>query len=105
GGYSAQFISYDNMGRVSQQTNPAEINAAGTPWGDDAAGWAWTLQTYDWKGRPLQTTNSDGTTKQNSYGGCGCAGGEQTTVRDENGRRKRITKDVFDRLVKVEELN
>jgi len=105
GGYSAQFTYYDVMGRVSQQTNPAEINAAGTPWGDDAAGWSSTLQTYDWKGRPLVTTNPDGTTRENQYGGCGCAGGEQTTVRDENGRRKRYTKDVLGRLVKVEELN
>ena len=27
----------------------------------------------DWKGRPLVTTNQDGTTKTLSYDGCGCA--------------------------------
>ena len=37
--------------------------------------------------------------------GCGCAGGEQTTTRDERGRRKRYTKDVLGRLASVEELN
>jgi RHS repeat-associated protein len=105
GGYAAMIITYDVMGRVSQQTNPAEINASWIPTGDDAAGWSSTLQTYDWKGRPLVTTNADGSTRENTYGGCGCAGGEQTTVRDENGRRKHYIKDVFGRLVRVEELN
>ncbi len=82
------------------------MNALWTPAGDDAAtGWIWTNQSYEWKGRPLITTNADGTTRENSYGGCGCAGGEQTTVRDERGRRKRYTKDVLGRLIKVEELN
>ena len=42
---------------------------------------------------------------ENSYGGCGCAGGEVTTTRDERGRRKRYTKDVLGRLVRVQELN
>ena len=104
-GYSGQLIFYDIMGRVSQQTNPAEINASWAPSGDDQAGWASTLRTYDWNGRPLQTTNPDGTTRENTYGGCGCAGGEQTTVRDERGRRKKYTKDALSRLIKVEELN
>lgn len=44
-GYSGQLIFYDSMGRVSQQTNPAEINASWVPSGDDSAGWASTLQT------------------------------------------------------------
>ena len=105
GGYSGRLIFYDVMGRLSQQTNPAEMNASWVPTGDDAAGWASTLQTYDWNGRPLLTTNPDGTTRENTYGGCGCAGGEQTTLRDERGRRRRYTKDVLGRLVTVEELN
>jgi len=105
GTYSGMFVVYDVMGRATQQSNPTEINTDWIPSGDDAAGWSSILQTYDWKGRPLVRTNQNGTTKENTYGGCGCAGGEQTTVRDENGRRKRYTKDVFGRLVKVEELN
>jgi RHS repeat-associated protein len=105
GGYSAQFTFYDIMGRVSQQTNPAEINAAGIPSGDDAAGWFSTLQSYDWKGRPLLTTNPDGTTRENTYGGCGCAGGQVTTIRDERGRRRKLTLDVLGRLKQVDELN
>jgi len=104
-GFAGMLISYDVMGRVSQQTNPAEINGSWIPSGDDALGWASTLQTYDWNGRPIRTTNHDSSYRENMYGGCGCAGGEQITVRDERGRRKRYTKDVLGRLIKVEELN
>lgn len=105
GGYSTVMINYDVMGRPSAQSNPTEMNALWVPSGDDAAaGWIWTRQAYDWNGRPTVTTNPDGTTRENTYGGCGCAGGETTTVRDEQGRRKRYTKDVPGRLVKVEEL-
>jgi YD repeat-containing protein len=93
------------MGRVSQQTNPAEMNASWVPSGDDAAGWSSTTQTYDWNSRPLLTTNPDGHTRESVYGGCGCAGSDQVTKRDEQGRRKRYTNDVLGRLVRVEELN
>jgi RHS repeat-associated protein len=105
GGYATVITGYDVMGRPSTRSNPTEMTASWIPTGDDAAGWVWTNQSYDWKGRPLITTNPDGTQRENSYGGCGCAGGEQTTVRDERGRRNRYTKDVLGRLVKVEELN
>lgn len=105
GNYYGQFWIYDNMGRLSQFTNTAEMNNLWVPVGDDASGWTWTYQTYDWKGRPLLTTNPDGSTRENSYSGCGCAGGEQVTTRDERGRRKKLTTDVFGRLKQVDELN
>jgi RHS repeat-associated protein len=105
GGYMGTVTFYDVMGRVLKVANPTEINSIWTPTGDDAAGWFFTNQGYDWKGRPLVTTNADGSTRENTYGGCGCAGGEQITVRDEQGRRKRYTKDVLGRLIKTEELN
>jgi RHS repeat-associated protein len=104
GGYSGQFFRYDEMGNLVNQTNPTEMNGSWVPSGDDAAGWVWNPQTYDWKGRPLLTTNPDGSTRENTYGGCGCAGGEVTTVRDEPGRRRRMTMDALGRLKQVEEL-
>ena len=104
GGYSVQYMKYDVMGRLTEQSNPTEVNASWLPTGDDSA-WLWTLQTYDWKGRPLQTTNPDGSTRLNTYGGCGCAGGETVTARDERGRRRKLTMDVFGRLKQVDELN
>jgi YD repeat-containing protein len=70
-----------------------------------SGGWVFTYQSYDWKGRPLTTTNADGTQKYASYGGCGCAGGEVTTLTDEMGRQHRMTSDVFGRQWKTEMLN
>jgi len=104
GGYSVQYMKYDIMGRLSEPSNPTEVNASWVPSGDDSA-WVWTLQSYDWKGRPLVTTNPDGSTRENTYAGCGCAGGETITSRDERGRRSKFTMDVFGRLKQVDELN
>ncbi|MFN2533002.1 MAG: S8 family serine peptidase [Pyrinomonadaceae bacterium] len=104
GGLSGQYVVYDNMGRVSQQSNSTEMNGSWAPAGDDTL-WRITTQAYDWKGRPTQTTKTDGTTQIASYGGCGCAGGEVTTLQDEHGRKRRLTKDGFGRLAKVEEMN
>src|SRR5258708_37574706 len=82
GGFSGQLIFYDPMGRVIKQSNPTETSASSTSgnpydWptaGDDAtAGWIYTQQSYDWKSRPLRTTNSDQTYEEVSYGGRGCA--------------------------------
>ena len=105
GGWRAQMWSYDIMGRLKEQTNPTEVTQAWQPAGDDAAGWVVSRQTYDWQGRPRLTTNQDGSTRELSYTGCGCAGGDVVTARDERGRRRRLTSDVLGRLVKVEELN
>ena len=111
GGYSGQAIIFDNMGRVVEQYNPTEMNGFWVLAGDDVyvsatqGGWRSTKQAYDWKGRPTVTTDSYGYQKTASYGGCGCAGGEVTTVQDEHGRQRRLTKDSLARLAKVEELN
>jgi len=125
GGFSAELIIYDVMGRVSKQSNPTETSLAAVSltaplnpyaWvaaGDDAAGWLYTEQTYDWKGRPLVTRNTDGTTKEASYAGCGCAGGEVVTLTDEGTidagvakrRQQKIYSDVLGRQVKTEVLN
>jgi RHS repeat-associated protein len=104
GGFTGEYRNYDVMGRLSARTNPTEMNGIWTPTGDDSA-WLWTTQSYDWKGRPLVTTNVDGSRRENDYGGCGCAGGEVVTVRDERGRRRKLTMDVFGRLKQVDELN
>lgn len=108
--YSGQLLVYDQMGRLIKQSNPIEMTALWAAAGDDAsAGWKYTQQTYDWKGRPLVTTNADGTIMEATYGGCGCAGGEVTTLKGEQltaGRRQRkIYKDALGRAVKTEVLN
>jgi YD repeat-containing protein len=105
GGYSMVNTIYDLMGRAVKRSNPTEINSSWVPAGDDAAGMFVTQQSYDWKGRPLVTTNTDNTTKQASYGGCGCAGGEVVTLTDEVGRRQKVYSDVVGRTAKSEVLN
>ena len=105
GGWRAQMWAYDIMGRLKSQTNPTEVTQAWIPAGDDAAGWINSQQNYDWQGRPRVTINQDGTTRELTYTGCGCAGGDVITIRDERGRRRKLTNDVLGRLVKVEELN
>jgi YD repeat-containing protein len=105
-GYRATSTKYDLMGRVWKQSNPAETNDSWVPSGpDDGAGWLYTTQTYDWKGRPLVTTNQDGTQKYATYTGCGCAGGEVVTLTDEVGRRQKVYSDVLGRQWKSEVLN
>jgi YD repeat-containing protein len=105
GGYKATWTQFDSMGRVSRQYNPTEIDGNWNPYGDDVGGALYTQQTYDWKGRPLVTTNQDGTQKYASYTGCGCAGGEVVTLTDEVGRQQKVYSDVVGRQSKTEVLN
>jgi YD repeat-containing protein len=111
--YSLVNTIYDQMGQASKVSNPTEVNSSWQPDGDDVAGFYYTQQTYDWKGRPLITTNPDGTTREASYAGCGCAGGEVVTLTDEGTidggvakrRQQKIYSDVLGRALKTEILN
>jgi hypothetical protein len=105
GGFSAQTLIYDVMGRKVKSSNPAEINSGWSPTGDDASGWIYAQQSYDWKGRPLVATHVDGIQTSVSYSGCGCAGGQVETATDEIGRQQRVTQDILGRIVKTEILN
>lgn len=115
GGFSGQLTLYDVRGQAVKKSNPTETTASGNPtgWaasGDDAtanggAGWVYTQQAYDWKGRPTLTINPDASTKELSYDGCGCAGGEVITTKDEVGRSQRVISDILGRASKSEVLN
>ncbi|HYX29071.1 MAG TPA: hypothetical protein VE863_10930 [Pyrinomonadaceae bacterium] len=102
GGYKAQLTDYDIDGRVQLQSNVAEITGGWVPTAEDAAGWIYSQQSYDWKGRPLVTTNQDGTQKYAEYSVCGCAGNEMVTMTDEVGRQQKIYSDVLGRQWKTE---
>ena len=95
-GNRSQYQVYDPMGRVIQSSNSTEINNywqyAG---GDDNGGYIWSQQSYDWKGRPLVTTDQLGKTKTYLYGGCGCTGEATVTVTDEVGRKTRSISDAY----------
>jgi YD repeat-containing protein len=123
GGHSGQLFYMDSMGRIVRTSNPIEIDANWNPAGDDAAaGWIFTEQTYDWKGRPRKTTkpkldpnnsNEQPAVSEIVYEGCGCAGGGGETITGEvvptaatdssQGQRKqKIYRDVLGREIKRE---
>lgn len=121
GGWAATQTEYDVLGRVYRTSVPTEVSVSGPTWtpaGDDSTrGWVWNYSYYDWKGRPTRTipsdsTGSDGKDTLISYAGCGCAGGQVTTIqgpsvpRDDttgNARRKQmIYEDILGRNVKTE---
>jgi hypothetical protein len=86
GGYTGKKVTYDILGRVTSETNPTEINSSWAAYGDDSAGFRWNHKEYDWKGRVLRTipsdsTGSDGKDTLIEYAGCGCAGGQITTIK------------------------
>ena len=112
GGYRLVNTIFDLMGQAWQQSNPTEIDNSWVPAGDDAynamtgeGGMRYTLQTFDWQGRPLRTTHPDSTYKEVSYSVCGCAGSELTTLTDEVGRRQKLYSDGLGRRWKTEILN
>ena len=124
GGFSGVRLVYDVMGRRIKQSNPTEtsinmpepaVPMKPSLWaasGDDNA-WYFTVQTYDWKGRPVRTTHPDGKYREAAYSGCGCAGGEVVTLTDEGTidarvakrRQQKVYSDVFGRTSKIELLN
>ena len=104
GQYKAQYNVYDVMGRLAQQTNPTEIYGSWQEAGDDAAGWLWSYQSYDWQGRLTLSTDQAGKTKEILYGGCGCAGGQVVVTRDEVGRRQKMTYDILGRMKTMQAL-
>jgi hypothetical protein len=105
GGFNVQLFYRDAMGRVIQQSNPTQTDYSGSPTGDDGAGYQFNVaNTFDWKGRPLKSYNMDGTYKEASYAGCGCAGGEVVTLTDEVERQQKVYSDVTGRQWKTEAL-
>ncbi len=113
GGLRGSYQVYDILGRVSEWSNPTEIyggancgqagqTACWLPYGDDASGYKYSTQTFDWKRRPLVTTNQDFTTRQIAYTGCGCAGGQVTIFTDEIGRQQKSYADFLGRTFKTE---
>src|SRR5690606_4060969 len=92
GGWSGTFVDYDILGRAARQSVATEIDSSWDPAGDDAVrGVLWTYQKYDWKGRVVRKINTDGVDSPTlnasdvliSYEGCGCAGGQITTIEGE----------------------
>ena len=64
GGYQPRAHHLRSMGRAWKVSNPTEVNSSGRRVATMRPVFYYTQQTYDWKGRPLVTTNPDGTTKE-----------------------------------------
>jgi YD repeat-containing protein len=123
GGYAGVLKEYDILGRVSRSTVPTEINSSWNPAGDDYRGmtgsdynWLWNSREYDWKDRVTREINTDGTDRLYTYDGCGCAGGQITTIKGEitealdaggtlqitKRRTQKIYEDILGRTYKAE---
>ena len=121
--WAATKTEYDILGRVIRQSVPTEVDSNWAATGDDSAGFRWAYQKYDWKGRVIRKINTDGSDSPTlndsdvliSYEGCGCAGGQVTTVQGElvprtdttgNARRtQKIYEDVLGRAYQTESYN
>ncbi|MEZ5306564.1 MAG: VCBS repeat-containing protein [Pyrinomonadaceae bacterium] len=116
GGYAGSIAEYNEIGELVRSTVPTEVDSSGNPAGDDYRGagvWLWNQREYDWKGRVTREINTDGTDRLISYEGCGCAGGQVTTVQGElvprddqplvNARRtQKVYSDILGRNYKTE---
>jgi RHS repeat-associated protein len=91
--------TYDNMGRVWQQTKPYRTGET----------LQWTTTTYDALGRVLTVTSPDGSTMQTFYNEtfrpdvASTAPGETSRVQDAWGRERWFRRDALGRLVEVVE--
>ena len=121
GGYSGSLVEYDILGQVKRSSVPTEIDSNWNPAGDDATrGFLWTYQKYDWKGRVVRKIATDGTDSPTlndsdvliSYEGCGCAGGQVTTIEGERvpipgtsnfaRRKQKVYEDILGKTFKTE---
>ena len=124
GGYTGKKVEYDILGRAFRETVPTEIDSSWEPDGDDDRGsgvWLWNTTEFDWKGRTTRTIPSDSNGSDDkdtliTYEGCGCAGGQVTTIKgpkttaiDATGnsqttkrRTQKIYADILGRTAKTE---
>ncbi|NOT62266.1 MAG: hypothetical protein HOP19_18825, partial [Acidobacteria bacterium] len=116
GMYKTKMVSFNARGLVDRDYEWAETNLSWALAGDDLAsgyGFIYTEYKYDWNARTTQLKYRDGKTKDFSYEGCGCAGGETVTIKDEgatNGgvfkrRTRKVSQDTFGRVIKEQIFN
>lgn len=123
--WAGTVTEYDIVGRVKRQSVPTEINSSWAAAGEDATrGFLWNAKEFDWKDRvtkviPTDSTGTDGKEQLITYEGCGCAGGQITTIKgaiadavDMAGnmqtskrRTRKIYEDILGRTFKTEALD
>jgi YD repeat-containing protein len=92
--WSIKDTRFDALGRVSQVSSPYR---AADPGSASPPANLWTTTDYDALGRVIRVTTSDGARVDTAYNG------NQTTVTDQAGKKRRSETDALGRLVKVTE--
>lgn len=90
--YDAVKSVYDSLGRLLKQSNPYAGNSSG-----DGSPQYWTTNEYDALSRVIKVTLPDAQTIQTSYNG------DEVTVTDQVGRKRKSQFDAFGRLIAVTE--
>jgi RHS repeat-associated protein len=85
---------YDAMGRVWRVSNPYRTNGSGDAINPSGR---WTTTGYDSLGRAVSVTTPDGAVVTTSYSG------NQLTVTDQTGKKRRTVTDAMGRLTHVDE--
>lgn len=95
---------YDNVGRVSQVSNPYRVSSAGAT--VPATCSACTTTGYDTLGRVITVTTPDSAHVGTSYSGSTSGTlGTTTTVTDAASRKRRSLTDSLGRIIRVDEPN
>jgi YD repeat-containing protein len=123
--WSGQRTEYDILGQVKRQSVPTEVDSDWDFAVSDSTrtDWLWTHTKYDWKGRVVRIIDTDGIDSSTlndsdqliSYDGCGCAGGQVTTIQGARvpvpgqtntyaRRTQKIHEDILGRTYKVENM-
>jgi YD repeat-containing protein len=92
--WSIKDTRFDALGRVSQVSSPYR---AADPGSASPPANLWTTTDYDALGRVIRVTTPDGARVDTAYNG------NQTTVTDQAGKKRRSETDALGRLVKVTE--
>ena len=120
--WSATQTIYDIVGRAVQQSVPTEVDSSwGFVSGGDDTAFRYNSVIYDWRNRPEKTwptgsNGSDGKETLYTYSGCGCAGGQVTTIKGpmvdavnvsgtsqtDKRRTQKTYEDILGRVVKTE---
>lgn len=95
GSFDAVRMTYDAIGRMTEQTNPYAGNSSGNPTGSTYS----TTYVYDVLARATTVTLPDGDTLSTAFAG------KTTTVTDQVGRQRRTVVDGLGRTVTVYEQN